>query len=588
VGYKLIDEKVNTKKGLKLIFSEFFKYKKRILIIVLCQLIFTIASVLTPLILKYAIDDAINKGDVGKLWFYAGYFILLMVVMNVMSVIQMRLTGYLAQKVLFTIRSKIFTKLQEMPMAFFSQNQSGDIIQRLTGNVEGINNFFSEGFVRMLNIFFSVTGYLIVMFALNATLGAIVVGSIILIILYLLIQGKTLNRLYKKTLDNEGLMTSQLQETLNGFHIIKIYKKENEFESVFKDKNKTYYKSVLKANILSSLTDGALPFIFSITTVTIVSISLNLYSQGVMTQGDVLAYLTYLVTFFRRFDFISSLWNNLQSGLASSARINELLQKKSDIVAPENAYNPDLKNVNGEISFENVCFAYEENEPDVLKDINLSIQPGQTIAVVGPTGGGKTSFVNLIARLYDVKCGEVLVDDRNVKEWNLDALRRSIGYLIQEAIFFSGSVWENLSYDNPNTTKEQALKVLEELGGETILSALPQGIDTVLTADSKLLSSGQRQILALTRLMLRDPKILILDEATSNIDTRSEKVIQKAIEIIRKGKTTFIIAHRLSTIFNADKIILIQNNTIIESGTHEELLKKKGVYYGIYAKFIGK
>jgi len=589
MNYKLSDTKVNTKAGINLISKEFWKYKKQLALIILCLLISTIASVITPQLLKYAIDEAINKKDVEKLWFISGYFVLLMVTMAVMFVLQTRLAGFLAQKVLFEIRNSVFAKLQTLPMAFFGQNQSGDIIQRLTGNVEGLNNFFSEGFIRMVNIIFSMIGYLVVMLAINLTLGSIVIVSVVIAIIYLLIQGKFLNKYIKNSLDNEGALASQLQETLNGFQIIKIYKKEIEFEEEFNKKNSVYFKSQSKAGFVSSLSDGVLPFIFSVTTVIVVLMSLNMYSMNLITQGTVIAYLTYLVSFFRRFDGISGLWNNIQSGLASASRVNELLQIKTDITNIQNAYKPDTKDIKGSIIFNNVSFAYSDTEDsDVLKDINLEVDTGKTIAVIGPTGGGKTSFVNLIARLYDIKSGDVLVDGKNVKEWDLSTLRKSIGYLIQDAVFFKASILENLTYDNPKATQKEVREMLKDFGAESFISSLPEGLKQEITSDTKILSAGQKQILALTRLMLRNPKILILDEATSNIDTKSEKIIQLAIEKARKGRTTFIIAHRLSTIFNADKIILIQNNTIAESGNHFELLEKKGIYYNIYAKFVGK
>ena len=579
MSYKLIEEKINTKKGLALIASEFLKYKKRLIAIVLCLLVSTIAAVMVPKLLEYAIDDAINKSDITKLWFIAGYFFLLIILMSVMFILQNRLTGYTAQKVLFEIRKKVFLKLQEMPMTFFSENKSGDIIQRLTANVEALNSFFSEGFVRLVNILFSIVGYLIAMFSMSPLLGSVVLGAMFLGIIYLLIQGRILNRQVQKSLDNEGNLASQLQETLNGFQVIKIYEKEKEFETLFKNKNRFYYKSILKADLISTLSDGILPFIFSTSIVIDVLLSLNMYTSGIMTQGAVLAYLTYLVSFFRRFDGISSLWSTIQSGLASAARINELLRINSDIKSPKDAYSPTLSEIRGDIEFKNVSFSYDK-ESDVLKNINLNVSAGQTIAIIGPTGGGKTSFVNLIARLYDIDTGEILVDERNVKEWNLNALRESMGYLIQDAIFFSGSILDNLIYDNPTVTEDHVIQVLKNMGGESLAP--------LIKSDTKNLSVGQKQILALTRLILRDPKILILDEATSNIDTKSEKIIQQAIEFVRQKKTTFIIAHRLSTIFNADKIILIQNNTIAESGTHEELLAKRGIYFNIYAKFIGK
>jgi ATP-binding cassette subfamily B protein len=586
MNYRLTDEKVDNRQGIRLISDQFWKYKRQLLAILLCLLISTAISIFMPQLLKYAIDDAIVKKDTGKLWFISINFLVLLSILAIVLVQQMRLTGKLAQKVLTELRTKVFAKLQELPMEFFSHNQSGDIIQRLTGNVEGINRFFSEGFVRLVNIIFSVVGFLAVMIIMNPLLGGIVALTLLIIILFLVIQGRVLARLMKSSLDNEGRLSSQIQEILNGFPIVKIYEKESEFENTFTTQNRLYLNSVNKVNRVSAISEGFLPFIFAVSTLGVVLVALTFYTAGTMTAGDVIAYLTYVVTFFRRFDGIAGLWGNIQSGLASAARINELLRFSSDINNIENPYSPVSQDVKGKIEFKDVSFGYDE-ENLVLKNINLDVEPGQTIAIVGPTGGGKTSFVSLIARLYDISEGEILIDGVNIKHWKLDTLRKSIGYLIQETVFFSGTLLSNLTYNNPEISESEVQKVLTELGGDTILTNLAEGLNTVITPDSKILSAGQRQILALARLILRNPKILILDEATANIDTQSEKTIQKAIEIARKDKTTFIIAHRLSTVFNADKIILIQNNVILESGSHEELIAKQGKYYDIYSKFIG-
>jgi len=585
--YKLLNERTKQKDGIALLVREFLRYKKRLIVIFICLIISTVASVLTPILLKYAIDDAIGKNDLNKLWLYSGIFLGLLIILGIMFNLQGRLTRELAQKIIYGIRNKIFAKLQELPMEFFNENKSGDIIQRLTGNVEGLNNFFSEGLVRLILTVFALVGFLTGMILLNTTLGLWVVISVTITIVYLAIQGVVLNKFTKKSLDSEALLASQLQETLNGFQIIKIYQKEKEFLAEFQAKNKRFYKSLLKTAFVSTLSDGIVPFIFSTTVVIVVLSALNLYTQHVMTQGDIIAYLTYLVSFYRRFDGISGLWSNIQTGIASATRINELLKAKTNITNIKDPYSPALDKIKGKIDFKHVTFSYKPQEV-VLNDINLSVDPGQTIAMIGPTGGGKTSFVNLIARLYDVNSGEVILDDVNVKEWDLLSLRKSIGYLIQDAIFFTGTIFENLTYDNPGVTKEEAITALTKLGGESIIKELDKGIDTLVNADTQVLSGGQKQVLALTRLMLRNPKIIILDEATSNIDTKSEKIIQKAIETVRVGRTAFIIAHRLSTIFNADKIVLIQNNTIAESGTHDELIRKNGIYFNIYSKFIGK
>ncbi|KKQ14813.1 MAG: AbcB [candidate division WS6 bacterium GW2011_GWF1_36_8] len=282
---------------------------------------------------------------------------------------------------------------------------------------------------------------------------------------------------------------------------------------------------------------------------------------------------------------IAEIWRIIKTGMASAERLSDVMELESDISTPTLPYTPKV--VTGSVEFKDVDFAYVENEK-VLSDVNFKVDAGQTIAIVGPTGAGKTTFVNLIARLYDTDNGNIYIDGKDIKEWDLKALRKNIGYLIQDTFLFEDTILNNLKYNNPGVTTEQALQVFKDLGTESFITSLPESLETKISTESSEISAGQRQIIALARILLRNPKILILDEATARIDTKSEKMLQNAIEKACEGKTTFIIAHRLSTIFNADQIILIKDNTILEKGSHKELLALKGLYFEMYSRFVGK
>jgi ATP-binding cassette subfamily B protein len=313
--------------------------------------------------------------------------------------------------------------------------------------------------------------------------------------------------------------------------------------------------------------------------------SLNLMSLNEITLGTVILFTLYSQQIFRTLNRVSYIWRNVKTGLAAASRLDVILNLQSNIKNPLNPYKP--KSIKGEIEFIDVDFGYNGNDI-VLKDVNFVAYPGKTIAIVGPTGGGKTTFVNLIARLYDVKNGQIKVDGVDVKKWDLNTLRENIGYLIQDTFLFEDTILNNLKYDNPSVTEKDAIDMFKFLGVESFIKSQSKGLDTIIDSDGTGISSGQRQIIALARILLRDPKILILDEATARIDTKSEKLLQTAIEKAMKGKTTFVIAHRLSTIFNANHIILIKNNTILEQGNHEQLMAKKGFYYEMYSKFSGQ
>lgn len=276
-----------------------------------------------------------------------------------------------------------------------------------------------------------------------------------------------------------------------------------------------------------------------------------------------------------------------QNGIVSANRISVVLKLDSNIKNCNDPHSPENASIKGDIEFSHVSFSYN-GKKDVLESIDLKIDAGKSVAIVGPTGTGKTTFVNLIARLYDVDDGSILLDGVDVKNWDIGKLRNQIGYLIQDTFLFEDTIMNNLRYSNPDITEEDARNMFIELGAERLITELPMGLNTMLQSEGKNLSSGQRQIIALARVLLRKPKVLILDEATSQIDTKSEKVIQKAIERSVKGKTSFIIAHRLSTIFNADLIVLIQDCAILEKGTHDELMKLRGKYFEMYSKFSGK
>lgn len=586
-NYKLSNIKTNTNQGLKLILRQFKPFKLQIALILIFVIISTGASVFMPQLLQRAIDVDIANKDLGSLTNTTILFVIAIIVFFICSVLQTRTTGVMGQKVLFNLRAQIFKKLQQLPLGFFTQNNSGDIIIRLTGNVEGINRFFSEGLVRSVNIFFSLIGYSIFMLVLNVPLALVTIVSGIIFIAFLFFQGRVLEKRQKDVLNAEGEVSSQVQEIINGFQIIKIYEKEQEFAKRFDTKTENYYHKALRSTYLNALADGFQPFLTILSAVAVLLISFEFYRQGILTQGGVVAFFAYVTLFFRKFDGIANLWSNIQNGFASAERINEILNLESDIHNREAAYSPAKGSVKGDITFKDVSFAYEDGQV-VLNNINLHIKQGRTVAIVGPTGGGKTSFVSLIARLYDVKSGNVSIDGYDVRDWKLEKLRGSVGYLIQESIFFEDTIANNLRYDNPGISDETIWNTLEQVGIKDYVETLPDKLNTIISGTGATISQGQKQILALARLLLRNPQILILDEATANIDTKTEQLIQKAIDVVRKGKTTFIIAHRLSTIVNADDIILIQNNTILESGTHAELLEKQGMYFQIYSKFAAK
>jgi ATP-binding cassette subfamily B protein len=586
-SYKLNKrDSVDTKKGLRLLTRHFKPYRGSLFLIIISLLaVNAFGTILIPMLAKQAIDKNILNKDVSGLLTTLLYIFVSLILTGIGHYIRVRSTGVLSQKVLFNIRQEVFKKIQKLPTQFISDNQTGDLIQRLTGNVESLNAFFAEGFVRILNVAFAILSILVAMYILDWKIATISLIATVIVLLFIIFQGKFLEKPIKESLEKEGLVSAKVQESMDGFVAIKSSNQQKNWSKQFEKLTQQYYEISKKVAAISSTADTFLAFMTVITVGVTLVYALNLFSLGVLTIGGVILFTLYSQQIFRGLNRVSYIWRNVKTGLAAAARLNDILKLESNITTPENPYTPEK--IKGEIEFIDVDFGYNGDDV-VLKDVDFTAYPGKTIAIVGPTGGGKTTFVNLIARLYDVKNGKIKVDGVDVKDWDLDALRKSIGYLIQDTFLFEDTILNNLKYDNPSVTEQEALDIFKFLGVEEFINSQPKGLDTIVDSDGSGISSGQRQIIALARILLRDPKILILDEATARIDTKSEKLLQKAIEKAVKGKTTFVIAHRLSTIFNANHIILIKDNTILEQGNHEDLIEKKGFYYEMYSKFVGE
>jgi ATP-binding cassette subfamily B protein len=579
-------EKEDVTKGLKLLIRHFKPYIISLVVIILSLIVVNVLGViLIPELTKQAIDENILNKDMQGLLTTILYIFILSIFTAIAHYIRVRSTGVLSQKVLFNIRQEVFKKIQELPIQFFSDNQTGDLIQRLTGNVEALNRFFSQGLVQIFNIFFSLSTILIAMYLLDWRIASISLLATTVVILFIIVQGKFLEKPIKQSLEKEGLVSAKVQESMDGFVAIKSANQQRNWNKQFKKLTDKYYQLSKKVAAISSTADTFLASMTVITVGATLIYSLNLMSSNEITLGTVILFTLYSQQIFRTLNRVSYIWRNVKTGLAAASRLDVILNLQSNIKNPLNPYKP--KKIDGEIEFIDVDFGYNGNDI-VLKDVNFVAYPGKTIAIVGPTGGGKTTFVNLIARLYDVKNGQIKVDGVDVKKWDLNTLRENIGYLIQDTFLFEDTILNNLKYDNPSVTEKDAIDMFKFLGVESFIKSQSKGLDTVIDSDGTGISSGQRQIIALARILLRDPKILILDEATARIDTKSEKLLQTAIEKAMKGKTTFVIAHRLSTIFNANHIILIKNNTILEQGNHEQLMAKKGFYYEMYSKFSGQ
>lgn len=586
MNYKLTELESRQQDGLRFIVHYFNTYKWALAGMFSLLFVSTLGSTTIPKLTEYAINHFVLAGDIQKLWWATLIGLAIVIVSTLIQYWQTIITGTVSQKVLYDVRRDIFAKLQELPVSFYSQNQSGEIIQRITENVSDIDRFFQEGFLRFMNLFFSIVLIFVFMFATHWQATLISLLGVVSLLFFLVLQSQFLHRLNKKYLALDSNLTAFDKETLDGHKVILSYNQQQVWYETFTHKNQHYLNFVKKMLLVSVTSEGFLAFVSNIVTLLTLFYTLTLYAHGQMLAGTVMVFVSYSFSVFKKMNGVSQIWMNVQKGLVAAERLHQILNLKSTIQAVSDGYDPEPSKVAGSVEFKDVLFHYDDDTQPALKDFNLRVAAGQSVAVVGPTGAGKTTFVNLIARLYDVSQGEVLVDGVNVKQWNLQKLRSKIGYLIQDTFLFEDTIYHNLTYNNPQVTREQAIKIFSLLGAAKFLKDLPSGLDTIVDPNGQNMSAGQRQIIALARVLLRDPKVLILDEATAKIDTQSEKMVQTAIEKSTKNITSFIIAHRLSTIFQSDLIIVINNNTVVEAGTHQELLAKKGAYAEMYARFV--
>ncbi|HQG57529.1 MAG TPA: ABC transporter ATP-binding protein [Candidatus Dojkabacteria bacterium] len=555
-------------------------YKQSIVIIVLALIVGSVCAIAIPYLINLTIDNVITPNDQSKLLKYALLILAVAIIEFISRYITIKTQGKLGQNLLFSLRQDLFEKIEELPMKYIVESKSGDLINRIISNVESVNRMISDGVGRLISVIATSLAILIAILVLDYRIGLVGLVPFVLVISVLYLQAKVLKSRIKRSYESESELSASIQESLSGFEIIKIFGNNALFEQNLQRGSSKVFSSNIKAGIIESI---ALPINILLTTagrlLTLVY-SLHLFSIGSMSLGLVVALVSYIQQLYQPLNNIEVLWRTIQNGLIATDRIIEIMSEESSIKQIEKPYSISKEKLKGKIEFKNVSFSYSKNQK-VLNNINFIIEPGETVAIVGPTGGGKTTFVNLIARLYDVVEGSILIDDVDVRNWDIKILRKSIGYLLQDNFLFADTIANNLKYGNPTITDEQIKNIFCSLGANKIIDGLSDGINTKIDDNQTILSSGQKQLIAICRILLRDPKILILDEATSNIDSKWEKIIQQAIDKATKNITSIVIAHRLSTIKNADKIIFIENNKIAEAGTPEQLIKQKGKFYNL-------
>ncbi|AIG24704.1 ABC transporter ATP-binding protein [Brevibacillus laterosporus] len=539
-------------------------------------------ALMGPLLIGKAIDSmGITTGQVqfSLLAKIVGSLIIVYILGALASWLQTYLMASVSQKTVKSMRKDIFDKVQTLPLRFFDERPRGDLMSRLTNDVENINNTLSQATTQIFSSLITVIGAVGMMLMLSPSLTLV---SLIVVPLGLFITKKIAERTRKLFLEQQtelGQLNGYIEEMISGQRVVKAFNREQQTIDQFAEKNQRLKKVGAQAQAFSGVIPPLMNAINNLSFALVAGIGGYMAVQGVITIGIITAFLNYSKQFARPLNEMANQFNMLQSAFAGAERVFEVLDEEPEFA--DQAVADSLEQVEGKVEFKDVTFGYKPDKP-VLQEINLIAEPGQMIALVGPTGSGKTTIVNLLMRFYDVQQGSVIVDGRDIRQIDKENLRSSIGMVLQDTYLFAGTVIENIRYGRLDATDEQVMYAARMANAHSFIERLPEGYHTKLTEDASNISQGQRQLLTIARAILADPSILILDEATSSIDTRTEMQIQKALKVLMQGRTSFVIAHRLSTIQEADQILVINQGEIIERGNHKELLEQQGFYYNLY------
>lgn len=492
---------------------------------------------------------------------------------------QVVILNYTSQKIIFNIRKELFDHIQSLSISYFDKNPIGRLVTRVSNDTENLNEMYTSVIINLFKDLFMLIGIIFIMFKMNITLALISLSFIPLVLVASIVFRKKIRVVYRLGRAQIAKINSRLNENISGIRTIQIFEKQEKVSRQFDEINKEYLDTTRKQIKLFAIFRPSMEVIRSLGIATVIYYAGGQVISGVIEFGVLYAFIEYLQKFFQPILDLTEKYNIMQSAMASSERIFTVLDEKSFIENKNKTVK--IKDITGKIEFKNVWFAYENNDW-VLKDISFTINPGEAIAFVGATGAGKSSIINLITRFYDVQKGEILIDGRNIKDYDKYELRRKIGVVLQDVFIFTGTIEDNIKLNNNNISHEKLVEVSKYVNADNFINKLPNKYKETVMERGSTLSSGERQLLAFARTLAYNPSILILDEATSSIDTDTELLIQDALSKLIKNRTTIAVAHRLSTIQHADKIIVLHKGTIKEIGNHQTLLAKEGMYYDLY------
>jgi ATP-binding cassette, subfamily B, multidrug efflux pump len=508
-------------------------------------------------------------------------FLLLALVLYLVASLFLWVQGYLlngaVQRSVYALRSQVEEKINRLPLSYFDKQSRGELLSRVTNDIDNISQALQQTLSQVLTSLLTVTGVTVMMFVVSPVLALIALITIPVAISVTAWIGRRAQKLFIQQWKSTGELNGHIEEAFTGHSLVKVFGRQREVEAVFAERNQTLYRASFGAQFVSGLIMPTMFFIGNLNYVAIAVVGGLRVASGTMNLGDVQAFIQYTRMFTQPLTQLASMANLLQSGVASAERVFEVLDEEEQVPEEASSLNPTC----GRVAFEHIWFSYDPEQP-LITNLSLVAEPGSTVAIVGPTGAGKTTLVNLIMRFYELDRGRITLDGVDIATVPRSALRSNIGMVLQDTWLFHGTIRENIAYGRPTATEEEIHAAAEATYVDRFVHALPDGYDTVLDEEASNISAGEKQLITIARAFLADPALLILDEATSSVDTRTEVLVQHAMAALRSDRTSFVIAHRLSTIRDADVILVMENGQIVEQGTHQELLEARGHYFDLY------
>lgn len=593
-----IERAKNTKATTIRLMKYLLKQKYKLILITISVLISSVLTIAAPLVLGKAIDQLYNgikasittgekfSMNISTMGGIIGILLLIYIFTSIFIYIQQYMMSGVAQGLTLGMRKELSGKLNRLPLKYYDSHKKGDILSRATNDLERIADSIQEGLMQLITSVVTIGAAIIIMFTISPILTVII---IITLMVSMFVTSKIAEKIEGHFADNQrilGELNGSIEETFTGQLVIKAFSKEKNSFEAFKKVNQSLCDANRKAQFYAYAISPLIRFLGKIGYVIVAVVGGVFIIQGTMTLGSIQAFIQYVNMCSEPMTEISYIINMLQSAVASAERIFELMDEEEEI--PEQSYNEMIENPKGKVVFEHVKFGYSDDNV-IMNDININLNSGDKIAIVGPTGAGKTTLVNLLMRFYEIQGGQITIDGVSIKEMSRGQLRKMFGMVLQDTWLFHGSIKDNIAYSRLDADMDDIILAAKAARADHFIRTMPQGYQTILNEDGSNVSQGQRQLLTIARAILANPTILILDEATSSVDTRTEVEIEKAMKNLMKGRTSFVIAHRLSTIRDADLILVMKNGTIIEQGKHQELLDKKGFYEKLYnSQYVDK